>query len=129
MHTHSIPFTIDSKPTERRIVLSGDLDGSREVYQKCERAVKDAVLHGLHWTIDASKARLPRGGVESWIAIVREYMVKCHLDYLPSQLATNLEYDDEYTHPNSSFLETGSGDDCEAGRCLTAPAGPSTRAP
>src|SRR5437588_685354 len=104
MHAHSIPFAIHLLPAEGRIVLSGDLDGSRDTYRKCEDVVKEAVLRALHWTIDARQARLPRGGVETWIAVVREYMVRCDLDYVPCQLTTNLKYDDEYTHPKTRFL-------------------------
>ena len=98
-------FDIQVDLYERRIVLSGDLDGSPEAYRSCKVAALVVANQVGHWIIDARGARLPRGGVEVWIAIVREYLAECLLSYLPCQLATNLKCDEKYDHENSVFLE------------------------
>ena len=105
------------------IVLSGDLNGSREVRQECERIAKAAAQSGPHWIVDAQRARLSVGGENTWSEMAQEFLGRCQLVYLPSPLAQNLEYDDRYTHGNSTFLETdddvaeyaGSTSGCAAG--------------
>ena len=63
------PFDIKVGLFGRTITMSGDLDGSREVYSACREAALNVGRRAGHWTIDAREARLPRGGVEVWIAI------------------------------------------------------------
>lgn len=104
--TMHAPIPFEAKLLNGKIVLSGDLDSSREVRQECERIAKLAVQTSFHWIVDAQKARLPLGGENTWSAVVQEFLGRCQLVYLPSPLAQNLEYDDRYTHGKSRFLET-----------------------
>jgi hypothetical protein len=103
MHAQ-IPFK--AQLLNGKIVLSGDLDDSREVRQECERVAKAAAQQGSTWVVDAQKAQLPVGGEETWSQVAQEFLSRCRLVYVPSQLAQNLEYDDQYKHKNSTFLET-----------------------
>jgi len=100
------PTIFSAQLLNGRIVLSGDLDGSREVRQECERIAKSAAQSGSYWIVDAQKARLFVGGENAWSDAAQEFLGRCQLVYLPSPLAQNLEYDDRYGHGNSRFLET-----------------------
>jgi len=103
MHTQ-IPFK--AQLHNGRIILSGDLDSSRDACLECERIAKLAAQTGSNFVIDAQGARLSVGGEKTWSEIAQEFLTRCQLVYLPSPLAQNLEYDDLYDHGKSRFLET-----------------------
>lgn len=101
-----IPFSIVIDKANGVITLSGDLEPTEEVRESCARVLQEADSIA-EVKIDAGQIRLPRGGVEMWIGLSREYLQNCTLRYSPSQLATNLRYDDQYQHTNTSFVEYG----------------------
>ncbi len=100
------PISFKAQLLNGKIVLSGNLDNSREVRQECERIAKAAVQTQAYWIVDAQQARVPVGGENTWSEVAQEILRHCQLVYLPSPLAQNLEYDDRYKHGNSRFLET-----------------------
>ena len=100
------PIPFKAQLLNGKIVLSGDLDNSRKVRQECEEVAKAAVQSGNRWIVDAQRVRLPVGGEETWSEVAQEFLGRCQLIYLPSQLAQNLQYDDQYRHVDSTFLET-----------------------
>jgi hypothetical protein len=89
-----------------KIILSGDLNCEPLVRQECERVAKLAVQVGSRFVVDAQRASLWVGGGEVWSEIASEFLGHCQLVYMPSPLAQNLEYDDQYRHNKSRFLET-----------------------
>jgi hypothetical protein len=89
-----------------RIILSGDLDRSPAIRQECERIAKLAAQTGSRFVVDAQRAKLWVGGEKAWSEVAQEFLGRCQLIYLPSPLAQNLEYDDQYRHGKSRFLET-----------------------
>jgi len=103
MHKH-IPFK--AQLHNGRIILSGDLDGSREVRLECERIAKLAAQTGSNFVVDAQSARLSVGGEDAWSELALDHLGHCSLIYLPSPLSQNLEYDTLYQHGKSRFLET-----------------------
>ena len=101
------PIPFKAQLHNGRIILSGELDGSRDVRHECERIARLAAQTGSHFVVDAQRARLTVGGEKTWSEMAQEFLGRCQLVYLPSPLAQNLEYDDLYRHANSRFLETG----------------------
>jgi len=99
-----IPFTAELY--NGRIILSGDFDSSRAVSQECQRIAKLAAQTGSHFLVDAQRARLSVGGEKVWSEVAQDLLGRCQLVYLPSPLAQNLEYDEQYRHGKSRFLET-----------------------
>lgn len=102
------PTAFTARIDNNQIILAGDMDNSATVRHECETiAAAAAANHNrTQWIINAQKVRLFVGGEEIWNKIAQETLRNCHLIYLPSQLAMNLEYDDTYKHNNSRFLET-----------------------
>jgi hypothetical protein len=97
-------FTIRLLEKEGKIVLAGTLDDSREAATVCARALRDAAARS-QWYIDATQVLLPRGGVKTWLGAVSEFLGRCQLIYLPSQLSWVLQQlPEDYQHPDSKFL-------------------------
>lgn len=85
-----------------RMVLSGHLDGSSDVYDQLSKALK-LVANNAVLTIDASEITLDPSGVTRWLSASRKYLAPHQLSFEPSQLGMILELDDRYDHDNTSF--------------------------
>ena len=107
MHSGTTPFEIEIHTGN--ILLSGDLDGSREVLDRC-RAVFSYIsgMSRRTWTIEANDIRIIPEGVTTWIQVVEEFFKNSELVYAPSQLNVILRYDERYRHATSTFQEFGS---------------------
>lgn len=99
----TIPFAIEVRASEKKIILTGDLEPTVEVRNQCIKALQGISAASPDWSIDASMARLPSGGVEMWIELVRDHLLQSGLTYHPSQLSLCLQFDDEYAHPKTTF--------------------------
>ena len=88
-----------------KLIVTGDLDGSYEANRVLRNALDKARKSGAEWVIDAAEMRLTTDGECAWVSAVHEFLSTCRLRYLPSQLATVLEYDDDYKHAHTRFLE------------------------
>ena len=107
MHSGTTPFEI--KIQTGNIILSGDLDGSREVLDRCRNVF--GYISGMSrttWTIEADDIRIIPEGVTTWIQVVEEFFKNSELVYAPSQLNVILRYDERYRHATSTFQEFGS---------------------
>lgn len=103
MHVQ-IPFKVEL--CNGRIILSGDMDRVSRIREECEMIAKLAAETGDRFIVDAQDARLWAGGESAWSTAAQEFLNRCELVYLPSPLAMNLQYDDEYRHNKSRFLDT-----------------------
>lgn len=102
------------RPTEKRpleirasgnaITIEGILDSSTIIHGGIEKALRTVSKH-RDATVDAAAASILEGGADAWVRLVHEYLPKCRLHYLPSQLGMMLLYDDQYRklHPSSVF--------------------------
>lgn len=57
--------------------------------------------------VDASTSRITPDGVEKWVSYILDYLPDTPIEYLPSQLAHVLKYDDSYSHKHTTFPEDG----------------------
>jgi hypothetical protein len=96
-----IPFSI--RIEENTIYLTGDLLPGSKTFNKCRKALEG--INKQEFFVDASKARIPIGGEQNWTCVANEFLKNCKLRYTPSTLSMLLQYDNQYNHPNSVFIE------------------------
>lgn len=89
-----------------RIVMSGELTADPQMRGRCFGIAKLAGVAGRKWIVDAQALKLHAAGETHWRDAVSAFLGECELVYLPSPLAMNLQYDDEYRHTKSRFLDT-----------------------
>ena len=81
------------------LVLTGDLVGSERDRACLLVALRYMVDKYTHIVVDASKMRIIPEGYELWLELVNSAQLKTiTLEYVDSQLAEIIKYDDHYVH-------------------------------
>lgn len=93
---------------EVHLKLRGDLAvGSDDVSEIGYVVRRLSDLEAKRIVVDASAARITPKGVEVWVNYILDYLPETPIEYLPSQLAHVLKYDDSYTHKHTTLPEEG----------------------
>lgn len=90
------------------IQIQGDLDGSPESREALESQILFSVdgKSGDTLFIDAVEMRITPEGLETWLGLVKKYLMGHRLVYGPSLFTDLLPYEDDYDHSRSEYLES-----------------------
>lgn len=92
------------KLQDGKLILSGDLVDSSQVLALCRKVFKK-VSKSAHLVVQAENASITPEGETTWLKVVEEFLMGCHLTYAPSQLGLICQHDERYKHPASQFQE------------------------